>query len=168
MSWKVLQMSNYITAKEAHEKTQAKVVERRAFELNATYVKIREAISAGRYRTSCIASNYELGDYIFNKLVADNYYVEMHVVIDGGFRLAISWEDVEDDPDKRYILPLDDAKSFGGGSFYAFVDVDKGNWTIDIAPTNEDASDRGYTVAAKDLEDAPDWVKAIKPIEVKQ
>ena len=157
-------MSSAITAKEAREKTQAKVVERRAFELKNAYDKIREAVNAGRYRADYIASNDEIGDYIFNHLVVDDYYVEMQVITDGALGLSISWEDSSYDPDKRYILPLEDTKHVMGSSLYAFYCA--GHWCVGQALNDEAAISYGDVVTAKDLEGAPDWVKAIEPVEV--
>ena len=77
------------------------MVERRVFELKNVYDKIRESVNAGRYRADYIASNDEIGDYIFNHLVVDDYYVEMQVIIVGALGLSISWEDSSYDSDKR-------------------------------------------------------------------
>lgn len=160
---------NYITATEAHEKTQAKVVERRAFELKNVYDKIREAVNSGRYRADYIASNSEIGDYIFNHLVMDDYYVEMQSITDGNLGLSISWEDVEDDPDRRYILLMDDTRNeFGQVCVTLHHGKTSDSWIFKYVNNMSEAINFDYTVTARDLEDAPDWVKAIEPIEVKE
>lgn len=157
-------MSNCITAKEAYEKTQAKVVERRAFELKNVYDKIREAVNAGRYRADYITSNIEIGDYIFNHLVVDDYYVEMQGITDGNLGLSISWEDVEDDPDRRYILLMDDTRNeFGQVCVTRHHGKTSDSWIFKCVNNMSEAMNFDYTVTARDLEDAPDWVKAIEP-----
>lgn len=162
-------MTNVITAREAHEKTQAKVVERRAFELKNVYDKIREAVNAGRYRADYIASNYEIGDYIFNHLVVDDYYVEMQVITDGALSLSVSWEDSSYDMDKRYILLMDDTRNeFGQVCAILHHGKTSDSWTFKYVNNMSEAINFDYTVTAKDIEEAPEWVKAIEPIEVKE
>lgn len=157
-------MSNYITAKEAYEKTQAKVVERRALELKNVYDKIREAVNAGRYRADYITSNIEIGDYIFNHLVVDDYYVEMQGITDGALGLSISWEDSSYDPNKRYILLMDDTRNeFGQVCVTRHHGKTSDSWIFKYVNNMSEAIHFDYTVTAKDLADAPDWVKAIEP-----
>lgn len=156
--------SSAITAKEARKKTQAKVVERRVFELKNVYDKIRESVNAGRYRADYIASNDEIGDYIFNHLVVDDYYVEMQVIIDGALGLSISWEDSSYDSDKRYILLMADTRNeFGQVCATLHHGKTSDSWTFKYVNNMSEAINFDYTVTARDLEDAPDWVKAIEP-----
>lgn len=72
------------------------------------------------------------------------------------------------DPDKKYILPME------GSDRFAKKDLDK--WIfIGDGRTAEEAfhstclyHNDTFTVQGRDILDAPDWVKAIKPIEVEE
>lgn len=72
---------------------------------------------------------------------------------------------------KRYVLPMDgteyhNGKMHGEAHYYAVKGT--GNWRPDaIALGTDDAVKHGYTVTQADIDAAPDWVKAIKPVEVK-
>ena len=75
------------------------------------------------------------------------------------------------DPDKKYILPME---GYDGGynegsyhTFYAFKPKDAG-WRSIAHLGNKYAIADHYTVSGKDIIDGPDWVKAIKPIEVEE
>lgn len=154
-------------------------------ELSRAFEEIRQAVD--NEQTSVKLYEYEVDPdswgiaynrkYHLNNLIRllpdYNYSIEMHEGDTSYYNhLLVSWDKSrgiptsEIDPDKKYILPMDDATSFGGGTFYTFVNQD--GWTIDIAPNNEDACNRGYLIKGGRLKDAPDWVKVIKPIEVKE
>ena len=72
------------------------------------------------------------------------------------------------DPDKKYILPME------GSDRFAKKDLDK--WIfIGDGRTAEEAfhstclyHNDTFTVQGRDILDGPDWVKAIKPIEVEE
>lgn len=74
------------------------------------------------------------------------------------------------DPDKKYILPM---KGYVGGygvsddTFYAFK-LDDESWRSIAHRDNKHAIRDHYAVWGRDIIDGPDWVKAIKPIEVKE
>lgn len=74
------------------------------------------------------------------------------------------------DPDKKYILPME---GYVGGygvsddTFYAFK-LDDESWRSIAHRDNKHAIRDHYTVWGRDIIDGPDWVKAIKPIEVKE
>ena len=40
------------------------------------------------------------------------------------------------------------------------------SWEVFSAQGDDEAQRNGYTVTAKDIEDVPEWVKAIEPVEV--
>lgn len=71
---------------------------------------------------------------------------------------------------KRYVLPIPgtDYHNFqmhGKAQYYAVKGT--GNWRPDaIALGTDDAVKHGYTVTQSDIDAAPAWVKAIKPLEV--
>lgn len=71
---------------------------------------------------------------------------------------------------KRYVLPMDgtdyhSGTMHGNAQYYAVKGT--GNWRPDaIALGTDDAVKHGYTVTQSDIDAAPAWVKAIKPLEV--
>lgn len=73
------------------------------------------------------------------------------------------------DPDKKYILPMEKFEGnvlYGRYKWYAFKN-EEGFWNSFAHISNEQAMGN-YAVQGKDILNAPDWVKAIKPIEVKK
>ena len=72
---------------------------------------------------------------------------------------------------KRYVLPMPGTgyhnyQMHGNAQYYA-VKGSGGNWRADlIALDTDDAVKNGYIVTQSDLDAAPDWVKAITPVEV--
>lgn len=72
---------------------------------------------------------------------------------------------------KRYVLPMDgtedtdDTESTRYTS-YAYR-LPTGVWTTDYYKTDAVAAEDGAYVAQADIDAAPAWVKAIKPVEVK-
>ena len=48
---------------------------------------------------------------------------------------------------------------------YAVMNVLR-SWEVFSAQGDDEAQRNGYTVTAKDIEDVPEWVKAIEPVEV--
>ncbi|EPC62727.1 phage protein [Lacticaseibacillus paracasei subsp. paracasei Lpp14] len=71
---------------------------------------------------------------------------------------------------KRYVLPMPGTdyhnnQMHGNAQYYAVKGT--GNWRPDaIALGTDDAVKHGYTVTQSDIDAAPDWVKAITPVEV--
>lgn len=71
------------------------------------------------------------------------------------------------DPDKKYILPMERTTTSDYMRNYAYYNT--GHWLVSGGALDDDWAERsGYTVYGKDILSAPDWVKAIKPIEVKE
>lgn len=75
------------------------------------------------------------------------------------------------DPDKKYILPME---GYTGGcndgsnyTYYAFKSEYSG-WRSIAHLGNKSAIEDHYAVSGKYIIDGPDWVKAIKPIEVEE
>lgn len=109
-----------------------------------------------------------LADRVFNELVKQGYNVnlEKDMGADKVWHLSIEWEDVDLDPNKKYILPMEDTETRMGNKLYAFK---MGNqWCTGLALNDDSAIDYGNIVTAKDLEDAPNWIKAIEPVEVEE
>lgn len=72
--------------------------------------------------------------------------------------------------EKQFVLPMDgteyhNGKMHGEAKYYAVKGTE--NWRPDaIALGTDDAVKHGYTVTQSDIDAAPAWVKAIKPLEV--
>lgn len=149
-----------ISAREAHNgatnETYLKL-------LKSTYQHIRFAIKEGQTNIEHWFHDFEMADKVFHELVVQGYNISMHK-IDGDWCLTIDWEDIDLDPNTKYLLKLEDVKTPDGAFFY--VTGVSGNWHIGVAINNDQAK-RGFTVTAKELEEAPEWVKAIEPVEVK-
>ena len=107
-----------------------------------------------------------LSDRVFNELVKQGYNVnlEKDMGADKVWHLSIEWENVDLDPNKKYILPLEEAETTDGAYYYAVRDG--GKWKIAVSYNPSELEAFRFTVTAKDIEDAPDWVKAIEPVEV--
>ena len=107
-----------------------------------------------------------LADRVFNELVKQGYNVnlEKDMGADKVWHLSIEWEDVDLDPNKKYILPLEEAETTNGAYYYAVRDG--GKWQIAVSYNPSELEAFRFIVTAKDIEDAPEWVKAIEPVEV--
>lgn len=72
---------------------------------------------------------------------------------------------------KRYVLPMPGTEYHNGamhGEAQYYAVKATSNWRPDgIALGTDDAVEHGYTVTQADIDAAPDWVKAITPVEVK-
>ena len=68
--------------------------------------------------------------------------------------------------EKKYLLPMDGTLDEGddNDNFQLYAYCYKGRWLTDEVET--DLSYKHQTVTQKELETAPAWVKAIKPLEV--
>jgi hypothetical protein len=161
---------NRITAKEANLRATKQKENAYKERLKSVYGAIHANVSLGLFETEYIINGFEEADYVFNQLVMkDEYAVTLGAVNsdpdDERMKLTISW-DFESliDPNKKYILPMDDATSWEGEFYYAAIVND--HWSIAKAFTDTQIIAGGYTVTAKDIEDAPEWVKAIEPVEV--
>ena len=111
-----------------------------------------------------------LADRVFNELVKQGYNVnlEKDMGADKVWHLSIEWKNVDLDPNKKYILPMDDTDivaPYGSAKAYAYKH-DDGYW--DIERFNGEWEPTYIIVTAKDIEEAPDWVRAIEPVEVEE
>lgn len=106
---------------------------------------------------------------IYRELLAQDYNLTLEKE-KTCYHLTVDWSDVDLDPNKKYILPMEGTASLNyyGDTITKYAVLgSKGNWDILNMLGNQDAADCvGCIVTAKDLEDAPEWVKAIEPVEV--
>lgn len=182
---------NIITAEEAAGRLQQIEEEALPRELNNAFVAIDKALNdeqdslilfeytneyEDKWCTTCNMVRVYHIKRLAEALRKYGYRVDIYDPEDEyGLRIKIHLRDEEDklesskiDPDKKYILPME------GSDRFAKKDLDK--WIfIGDGRTAEEAfhstclyHDDTFTVQGKDILDGPDWVKAIKPIEVKE
>lgn len=152
--------------------------------LSYAFKKINKKVEDGE-RACVLWSDFLWGDQVFYldlvvlEELLPKYGYEVRLEKDGGDdggRLYISWDKenkpelISIDPDKKYILPME---GYVGGygvsddTFYAFK-LDDESWRSIAHRDNKHAIRDHYAVWGRDIIDGPDWVKAIKPIEVKE
>ena len=162
---------NRITAKEANLRAAKQKENAYKETLKRVYGAIHANVSLGLFETDQIINGYEEADYIFDQLVMnDEYAVDLSAVNsdpdDERMRLKISWSSESlVDPNKKYILPMDGTGTRHVYQKYAVMNVLR-SWEVFSAQGDDEAQRNGYTVTAKDIEDVPEWVKAIEPVEV--
>ncbi|KEK16114.1 hypothetical protein LR3_08595 [Limosilactobacillus reuteri] len=113
-----------------------------------------------------------LADRVFNELVKQGYNVnlEKDMGTDKVWHLSIEWKNVDLDPNKKYILPMEGTEEHGclGETTQGYAYKNRhGVWTICHVFGVEGIMDE-RVVTAKDIEEAPEWVKAIEPVEVEE
>ncbi|UNL36926.1 hypothetical protein G8B26_05905 [Limosilactobacillus reuteri] len=165
---------NRITAKEANARAIKRKENSYKETLKRVYGAIHARVSLGHFDTEQIIDGHDEADYIFNQLVMeDEYAVELSAVNgnpdDHRFKLTISWDSESlIDPDKKYILPMEGTDWINKGvRHYATIHKNYWEplkWTGGVLPPYGPL----YEVQGRDILDAPDWVKAIKPIEVEE
>lgn len=156
-----------ITAREAYQQTEK---ETQIKEIVKAYEAIREAVDLGMTSIKLWFDDLNTCDLVFNELVTQGYNLEQKKV-NNDWQLEVNWEIVDLDPNKKYILPVEGAYSrdcYGNDlTGYAYKGTN-GSWFMAFRTNDEDMERLGYTVTAKDIEEAPEWVKAIEPVEVKE
>ena len=174
-----------LTADEAFKKSiQAQDTHNKEV-LSSVFERINHAVDAG-IRSITLSddwsSDFTLSDFRSLEKLLPKYGFKVRVEKeDSTFDafLTISWDKEnykkdksngsQIDPDKKYILPME---KFGGRAlygrykWYAFKN-EEGFWNSLAHISNEQAMGN-YAVQGKDILNAPDWVKAIKPIEVEE
>ena len=149
-----------ITAREAYQQTEK---ETQIKEIAKAYEAIREAVDLGMTSIKLWFDDLNTCDLVFNELVRQGYNLEQKKV-NNDWQLEVNWENVDLDPNKKYILPLEEAETTDGAYYYAVRDG--GKWKIAVSYNPSELEAFRLTVTAKDIEDAPEWVKALEPVEV--
>lgn len=148
-----------ITARDAYKKSYGKD-ETYLTSLRDVYQRIRDCVNNGDTHITCHFQIHRVAERIFNELTVQGYNTSLRYDQLNNVILGIDWKEVDLDPDKKYILPLDDtANELGDVCAYAFKHEDK--WCIDYCLKKS-----APEVTAKDLEEAPEWVKWLEPEEV--
>ncbi|WP_323064442.1 hypothetical protein [Limosilactobacillus reuteri] len=154
-----------ITAREACQKMEK---ETKIKAIVKAYEAIREAVGLGMFSSKLWFEDLNTCDLVFNELVKQGYNLEQKKV-NNDWQLEVNWENVDLNPNKKYILPMEGAYSrdcYGNDlTGYAYKGTN-GSWFMALRTNDEDMERLGYTVTATDIEEAPEWVKAIEPVEV--
>lgn len=186
-NWK----ANIITANEAAWRLQQIEDETLPKELNKAFVAIDEAINDERDSLILVEYTKEYATFDFPRyemvrvyhienlaeaLRKYGYKVDVYDPEDEyGLRIKIYLRDdrlesSKIDPDKKYILPMEgtEAEDCLGNITYSYAAKrEGGSWYIGQESPFADPKIH-FTVTVKDIEEAPEWVKAIKPIEVEE
>lgn len=171
---------NIITGDVALARVKEKEEESAPEELSKAFEEIRQAIdkddtSVRMYEYEYTFDGYERKYHLNNlmRLLPNyNYRVTLHKSDDFRERYVEAfWGEVKDkstskiDPNKKYILPMDGTLQ-GWGDTKSYATIENEVWEVWQA-SREDQIIRGKQyVQGEDILNAPDWVKAIKPIEV--
>ena len=174
---------NIITAEEATAQLEAKIQAEMPKELGEVFKKIRKAIDDKKNSIKISPYNiqYERHDNARVSAISYNPYLEdleqelkkynyaTHLT---DYGLVVAWPRNKAnvpviDPDKKYILPMERTTTSDYMRNYAYYNT--GHWLVSSGALDADWAERsGYTVYGKDILNAPDWVKVIKPIEVEE
>ena len=182
---------NIITAEEAAGRLQQIEEEALPKELNNAFVAIDKALNdeqdslilfeytkeyEDKWCTTCNMVRVYHIKRLAEALRKYGYRVDIYDPEDEyGLRIKIHLRDEEDklesskiDPDKKYILPMEGTVKAGlpHQTLYAFRVND--TWVTSLETEDSKAIGNMRYVYGKDILDGPDWVKAIKPIEVKE
>ena len=179
-NWK----DNIITAEEATAQLEAKIQAEMPKELGEVFKKIRKAIDDKKNSIKISPYNiqYERHDNARVSAISYNPYLEdleqelkkynyaTHLT---DYGLVVAWPRNKAnvpviDPDKKYILPMEGTVKAGlpHQTLYAFRVND--TWVTSLETEDAKAIGNMQYVYGKDILSAPDWVKAIKPIEVEE
>ena len=150
-----------ITAREAYK--QSVGTEEYLNTLKDVYSDIQGNIDDGYTNAHFFYDSMNLVNRVYRELLAQDYNLTLEKE-KTCYHLTVDWSDVDLDPDKKYILPLEEAETTDGAYYYAVRDG--GKWKIAVSYNPSELEAFRFTVTAKDIEDAPDWVKAIEPVEV--
>ena len=150
-----------ITAREAYK--QSVGTEEYLNTLKDVYSDIQGNIDDGYTNAHFFYDSMNLVNRVYRELLAQDYNLTLEKE-KTCYHLTVDWSDVDLDPDKKYILPLEEAETTDGAYYYAVRDG--GKWKIAVSYNPSELEAFRFTVTAKDIEDAPEWVKAIEPVEV--
>lgn len=154
-----------ITAREAYK--QSVGTEEYLNTLKDVYSDIQGNIDDGYTNAHFFYDSMNLVNRVYRELLAQDYNLTLEKE-KTCYHLTVDWSDVDLDPNKKYILPMDDTDSeasYGNSKAYAYKH-DDGYWNIERFYGEWDDRPTYIIVTAKDIEEAPEWVKAIEPVEV--
>ena len=154
-----------ITAREAYK--QSVGTEEYLNTLKDVYSDIQGNIDDGYTNAHFFYDSMNLVNRVYRELLAQDYNLTLEKE-KTCYHLTVDWSDVDLDPNKKYILPMEGTEEHGclgeTTQGYAYKNR-RGVWTIcHVFGAGGIMDER--VVTAKDIEEAPEWVKAIEPVEV--
>lgn len=154
-----------ITAREAYK--QSVETEEYLNTLRAVYSDIQGNIKDGYTNAHFFYDSMSLVNRVYRELLAQDYNLTLEKE-KTCYHLTVDWSDVDLNPNKKYILPMEGTEEHGcpgeTTQGYAYKNR-RGIWTIcHVFGAGGIMDER--VVTAKDIEEAPEWVKAIEPVEV--
>ena len=154
-----------ITAREAYK--QSVGTEEYLNTLKDVYSDIQGNIDDGYTNAHFFYDSMNLVNRVYRELLAQDYNLTLEKE-KTCYHLTVDWSDVDLDPNKKYILPMEGTEEHGcpgeTTQGYAYKNR-RGIWTIcHVFGAGGIMDER--VVTAKDIEEAPEWVKAIEPVEV--
>ena len=154
-----------ITAREAYK--QSVGTEEYLNTLKDVYSDIQGNIDDGYTNAHFFYDSMNLVNRVYRELLAQDYNLTLEKE-KTCYHLTVDWSDVDLDPNKKYILPMEGTEEHEclGGTTQGYAYKNKrGVWTIcHVFGAGGIMDER--VVTAKDIEEAPEWVKAIEPVEV--
>lgn len=145
-----------ITAREAYK--QSVGTEEYLNTLKDVYSDIQGNIDDGYTNAHFFYDSMNLVNRVYRELLAQDYNLTLEKE-KTCYHLTVDWSDVDLDPNKKYILPMDDTASLNyyGDTITKYAVLgSNGNWDILNMLGNQDAADCvGCIVTAKDIEEAP-------------
>lgn len=154
-----------ITAREAYK--QSVGTEEYLNTLKDVYSDIQGNIDDGYTNAHFFYDSMNLVNRVYRELLAQDYNLTLEKE-KTCYHLTVDWSDVDLDPNKKYILPMEgtEAEDCLGNMVYSYAAKQEGgSWYIGHKSPFADPKIH-FTVTAKDIENAPEWVKAIEPVEV--
>lgn len=156
-----------ITAREAYK--QSVETEEYLNTLRDVYSDIQGNIKDGYTNAHFFYDSMNLVNRVYRELLAQDYNLTLEKE-KTCYHLTVDWSDVDLDPNKKYILPMEGTEEHGcpgeTTQGYAYKNR-RGIWTIcHVFGAGGIMDER--VVTAKDIEEAPEWVKAIEPVEVEE
>lgn len=175
---------NIITAEEATAQLEAKIQAEMPKELGEVFKKIRKAIDDKKNSIKISPYNiqYERHDNARVSAISYNPYLEdleqelkkynyaTHLT---DYGLVVAWPRNKAnvpviDPDKKYILPMEGSDRFAKKDLDKWIFIGDGRTAEEALHSTCLYHNDTFTVQGRDILDGPDWVKAIKPIEVEE
>ena len=160
-----------ITAREAYK--QSVCTEEYLNTLRDVYSDIQGNIKDGYTNAHFFYDSMSLVNRVYRELLAQDYSLTLEKE-KTCYHLTADWSDVDLDPNKKYILPMEGStitNTFGEKVQRCAFKNKLGVWDCgSFFPEKDDIAlyTPNYLVTAKDIEEAPEWVKALEPVEVEE
>ena len=154
-----------ITAREAYK--QSVGTEEYLNTLKDVYSDIQGNIDDGYTNAHFFYDSMNLVNRVYRELLAQDYNLTLEKE-KTCYHLTVDWSDVDLDPNKKYILPMEGTDRFAKKDLDKWIFIGDGRTAEEAFHSTCLYHNDTFTVQGRDILDGPDWVKAIKPIEVEE